>query len=162
VILETSRLTLREAEHPDAFALAAYQSDPRYLEHYPEPPDAARIVELARRWASDSPRLNHQFVATLGAQGPVIGCAGLRQAGHLPGVAEVGVELNPEYWGAGYAREVLSRLIEFARNDFELNQLLALTAPTNRRAHDLLLRLGFSVVPSPHHEGRFQLALATA
>ena len=89
--------------------------------------------------------------------------AGVRiQAGHPPGEAEVGVELNPEYWGAGYAREVLSRLIEFARDDLELNQLSALTAPTNRRAHDLLRRLGFSAVPSPRHEGRFQLALAAA
>lgn len=65
MILASSRLTLREAESRDVGELAGYQRDPRYLEaraanrveHGTEPLDAARIVELARQWASERPRL---------------------------------------------------------------------------------------------------------
>lgn len=92
----------------------------------------------------------------------MIGCAGLRQAGHPPGEAEIGIELHPDHWGFGYALEALSRLVEFARDDLALTRLSALTTPTNRRAHRLLQRLGFSPVSPLHPEARFELGLAAA
>ena len=160
--LPTSRLILREAEPRDALALAAYQSETRYLEHYPEPPDAERIVQLARRWATDSPRLNYQLIITLGRGGPVIGCAGLRQAGYPSGRAEVGIELDPDHWGVGHAREALSALIEFARGEVGVVQLFALTTPTNVRARRLFQSMGFVPATPRDQELRFQLTLATA
>ena len=160
--LATSRLILREAEPSDAHALAAYQSDARYLEHYPEPTDADRIVQMARRWATDSPRLNYQFIITLGRGGPVIGCAGLRQAGYPSGGAEVGIELDPDHWGVGHAREALSALIEFARGEAGVVQLFALTTPTNVRAHRLVQSMGFLPAPPRDQEVCFQLSLDTA
>ena len=160
--LATSRLILREAEPDDAPALASYQSDPRYREHYPEIPDAQRIVQLARLWAIDSPRLNYQLIITLDPRGSIIGCAGLRQAGYPPREAEVGMELDPEYWGAGFAREALAALIEFARSKVGVRRLWALTTPTNVRAHRLVQGMGFSVAPSGAQEARFELTLAAA
>jgi len=157
VILATSRLVLREAQARDAPELAGHQRDCRYLEHYAEPPDAVHIVERARQWASERPRVNYQLIITLAVEGSVIGCGGLRQAGYPPGEAEIGIEVHPDYWGFGYAREALSRLIDFARDDLSLSQLSALTTPTNRRAHSLLQNMGFS---SRHRNGRFRLALA--
>jgi [ribosomal protein S5]-alanine N-acetyltransferase len=169
VELATSRLVLREAEPDDALALAAYQSDPRYREHYPESPgaqseilDAQRIVQLARLWATDLPRLNYQLIITLGPGGTVIGCAGLRQAGYPPGEAEVGIELDAEYWGAGYAREALVALVELARSQVGAQRLWALTAPTNVRAHRLVQGMGFSLAPPCAQEARFVLTLAAA
>ena len=44
VTLSTARLELREAKRSDVEALAAYQADPRYLEHYETPPDPGKIV----------------------------------------------------------------------------------------------------------------------
>ena len=160
--LATSRLILREAEPWDALALASYQSDPRYREHDLESPDSQRIVQLARLWAAESPRLNYQLIITLGPGATVIGCAGLRQAGYPAREAEVGIELDPEYWGAGYAREVLSGLIEFARSQVGAQRLYALTTPTNVRAHRLLQGMGFSRTPPCGQEVRFELRLAAA
>jgi [ribosomal protein S5]-alanine N-acetyltransferase len=162
VELATSRLILREAEPWDALALASYQGDPRYQEHYLESPDSQRIVQLARLWAAESPRLNYQLIITLGLGATVIGCAGLRQAGYPPREAEVGIELDPEYWGAGYAREALSALIEFARSQVGAQRLYALTTPTNVRAHRLLQAMGFSRTPPCGQEVRFELRLAAA
>ena len=160
--LATTRLTLREAAIDDACALATYQRNARYLEHYSGPPGADRIIQLARQWAAESPRLNYQLIVTLGTKGPVIGCAGLRQADHPPGEAEVGIELNPDHWGSGYAREALSKLIEFARKNLGLQRLIALTAPENHRAHQLVRSFGFSLDSSSDHETRFQLILGAA
>ena len=160
VILEASRLVLREAVASDVSALREYQRDPRYLEHYPQPPDPLQIVVRSTRWARESPRLNFQFVIARGASEPTIGCAGVRRAGAAPGEAEVGIELNPEYWGRGYATDTLERLIDFARQDLELVTLLASSSPTNRRAHELLRRVGFSRAPSARSVARFSLSLA--
>ncbi len=167
--LVTSRLILREARPDDALALASYQSDPRYRAHYPESPgaqseipDAQRIVQLARLWATDLPRLNYQLIITLGLGGTVIGCAGLRQAGYPHREAEVGIELDPEYWGAGYAREALATLIEFARSQVGAQRLWALTTPTDVRAHRLVQGMGFSLAPPCAQEVRFELRLAAA
>ena len=163
MLLATARLRLREAEPDDPVALEAYQADARYLEHYAQPPkSASELIQLARQWATESPRLNYQLIITLGTRGTVIGCGGLRQAGYPPGEAEIGIELNPDHWGHGYAGEVLLALIRFARDELQLGHLYALTTPTNLSAQRLVRRLGFLPAP-PHGEGfRFQLPLAGA
>ncbi len=147
--LSTPRLVLREAVPEDAAALESYQRDPRYLEHYVERPDAAAIVEAAISWQSAKPRLNHQFIVEL--EGGAIGCAGLRQASQPTGHAEVGIELDPRHWGAGYAEETLRRLIRFARDDLGLVHLHARTAPGNGRAIRLMERSGFRIATSGQH-----------
>src|SRR5262245_14851590 len=154
---------LREARPSDASQLAAYQRDPRYLEHYSEPPVAAEeIVRLACQWATVSPRLNYQLIVSLGTDGRVLGSVGLRQAGYPAGEAELGVELNPLHWGGGFASEALSELIRFARRDLSLRRLWASTSPGNRRALRLLERLGFSPEPHSGPPARFKLTLTAA
>ena len=155
--LKTPRLSLREAEIEDVAALAPYQRDPRYLEHYLEVPDAGAIVADAISWQAASPRLNYQFIVEL--DGAAIGCAGLRQAGQPPGYAEVGVEIDPRHWGVGYAEELLGRLIRFARDELRLTHLRAETTMTNRRAIRLVERLGFRVVSSGGDAVSLELAL---
>ena len=161
-MLSTPRLVLREAEPHDATLLAVYQSDPRYLEHYEDPADALSIVETSRRWAVEHPRVNYQLIVILNSCSSVIGCAGLRKAGHPSGEAAIGIELHPDQWGHGYGHEALSRLIEFGRNDLELEHIWAITRPTNQRACRLLHNLGFSPVSSVRQETRFRLSVAAA
>jgi len=151
----TSRLVLRDAEAGDAVAVAAYQSDPRYLEHYTERPDAELIIRTAREWAAESPRRNFQLVVTLLDGGRVIGCAGVRQAGHSSGEAGLGIELDPGHWGFGYAREALCALIEFARGELGVSRIIAETTATNVRAHRLVAGLGFAPLPAPAGVTRF-------
>jgi len=156
--LKTSRLVLREARPQDVAALAAYQKSPRYLEHYRLPPDPARIIEEAMQWAAETPRENFQFMLSL-ADGPAIGCAGLRQRGCGPGEAEVGIELDPERWGSGLAHEALSALFSFASRELSLSSLTATTAASNQRAQRLLLGLGFAPEPAGDGELAFRLRL---
>lgn len=158
--LSTPRLVLREAVPEDATTLESYQRDPRYLEHYAETPDATAIVAAAISWQSATPRLNYQFIVELERE--AIGCAGLRQAGHSPRHADVGIELDPRRWGAGYAGEVLRRLLRFARDDLGLAHVHARTAPGNRRAIRLMEALGFRMTGSDLQAADFVLALDDA
>lgn len=150
--LSTARLTLREARVDDAVPMAAYQSDPRYLEHYAERSDASQIIAQLRAWAAAEPRENFQFIVTLrseiDAAHPVIGCAGLRTAGQPAGTAEYGLELDPDHWGRGFAREVLQALIVLGRDDLGLQVLEGRTRSSNARALRLVAQLGFSQVSS--------------
>ena len=162
MLLATSRLTLREATAHDAREIAGYQRDPRYLEHYPVAPDAERITQLSREWASESPRLNFQLIVTLSEGGLVIGCAGLRQKGQRRGEAEIGIEFNPHYWGAGYAKEAITKLIEFAREDLGIHRLIAVTTSENTRAESLVRSFGFLQDSSANGEVRYHLAVVSA
>jgi ribosomal-protein-alanine N-acetyltransferase len=148
LILVTPRLALRDARLDDVTELAAYQRDPLYLEHYGDRVDADEIIRLASQWAAESPRLNYQLIVTLAANGTVVGCTGLRQAGYPSGEAEVGIELSPLHWGTGYASESLAELIRFGRHELGLARFWAITSPANHRAHRLLERMGFSPEPS--------------
>lgn len=114
--LFTQRLELREAEDSDIAHLSAYQADLRYLQHYKLAPDAAVIIAKARSWAVETPRSNFQFFVTLAGESSAIGCAGVRGRGYSPLEAEIGIELSPDYWGRGYASEVLRELITFSES----------------------------------------------
>lgn len=144
--LSTERLRLRDAVRADAAALAAYQRDARYLSSYASPPDAARIVEQAIRWAEEHPRLDYQLIVERRGDGPPIGCAGLRRSGFPRGRAEIGIELAPDHWGVGYATEALSALIAFGVEHLAVEHLSAETRATNAAAVRLLHALHFTRV----------------
>ncbi len=79
-------------------------------------PGARQIIASAIGWAQAKVRLNYQLIITLTDQADVIGCAGLRTLGYPEGEAEVGIEIDPENWGRGYASEALACLIELAHS----------------------------------------------
>lgn len=143
VLLKTARLVLRELRLEDEAALARYQADPRYLEHYVQPPDARAIVAAAVSWAGQSPRQNYQLAIAWSEASEPIGCIGLRCLGQASGTAEFGCELDPALWGRGLANEAASTLLDFGFGDLDLIRVVASTAPGNRRVHALLTKLHF-------------------
>ena len=146
--LNTDRLFLREATESDIASLRAYQSDGRYLEHYEKRPDASSIIQQALGWANESPRENYQYIVELDSS-EVIGCAGLRTKGCESRTGEIGIEIDPNHWGNGFAHEVLEVLIESAKS-LELRILRAETNRKNIRAQNLMRSHSFSIV---EHKG---------
>jgi len=142
LLIRTKRLCLRDPVESDVFGLASYQSDLRYLEHYLESPDSKLIIALAIEWASEKPRKNYQLIVSLKNESEVIGCAGLRTSNCAVGEAEVGIELNPDHWGNGYAAEGLAGIIDLARSK-DIRRLLAITKEKNIRAIALTRAAGF-------------------
>jgi RimJ/RimL family protein N-acetyltransferase len=58
--------------------------------------------------------------------------------------AEMGYALGRPYWGAGYMREALQRLMHYAFTDLNLNRLEASIDPRNLASARTLERLGFA------------------
>jgi ribosomal-protein-alanine N-acetyltransferase len=142
VHLKSTRLELREAKTSDTDALIEYQYDPRYLEHYDSKPDARMIISQAQEWASQSPRQNYQFVITLIGSPTAIGCAGVRSNNYPRNEGELGIELNPKFWGVGFATEAMRSLTKFARS-LGLTKLHAITKKSNIGAQSLVESEGF-------------------
>jgi len=58
--------------------------------------------------------------------------------------AEIGYELNDNYWKIGYVFEAISEIISFGFSKLELNRIEALVYPENINSHSSLAKLGFS------------------
>jgi ribosomal-protein-alanine N-acetyltransferase len=144
----------------DSAALARYQGDARYLEHYRQPPDARAIVDSAIAWSAQVPRRNYQLAIARSERDLAIGCIGLRCLDQPEGLAEFGCELDPELWGYGLTGEAATTLIDFGRRELRLKTVVARCAPANVRVHRLLVRLGFVRESSEATELRYALRLA--
>lgn len=142
--LYSKRLKLREARLSDVDDLAMYQSDSRYLEHYETVPNAVELIVQFIAWSEETPRANYQFIITLLNSDRAIGSAGLRTQNYIEKTAELGIELDPDYWGERYASEVLACLIEFAKSQ-ELTHLVAVTKQSNTIAQALVVSAGFTL-----------------
>jgi [ribosomal protein S5]-alanine N-acetyltransferase len=143
--LHTQRLVLREFRRADVDTVFRYQSRPEYLEHYgraaPTREDVSSFVAMLCRWAEESPRTKVQLAITL--EDRVIGTCGVRQDSPDANDAELGCELDPQFWGHGYAREACRAILVFGFETLGLETILARTLPANHRAIRLAEDLGF-------------------
>ena len=59
------------------------------------------------------------------------------------GIAEVEYMVLPEYWGKGFATEMVNCLIEYAKQNPAINKLNGLIDPTNSQSKNVLTKNGF-------------------
>jgi RimJ/RimL family protein N-acetyltransferase len=146
--LGTPRLVLREFALDDVDRMHAWQSDSRYLDHYPWDRtwrhEAKSLVELFCRWQSEVPRWRWQWAIELQNSGLLVGSAGVRRIDPGSTAADVGYELDPDYWGNGYATEAMRRVVTFGFDDLGLEDLSARVVRGNHRSVRVLERLGFT------------------
>ena len=147
--LRTRRLLLREFSPSDVMTLSVYQGAPSYREHDAARADAETIVGQAMLWSEEQPRRNYQFAIAESETSLAIGAIGLRGTDHALGEAEFGCELDPAYWGRGYAREAAVTLLGFGFRVLKLRRVIAVCAIANSRVHHLLESLGFTREPNP-------------
>ena len=146
MILTTKRLLLREFEEEDWQAVLAYQSDPRYLRYYPwthrSEQDVRAFVGVFLVRRKEEPRTTFQFAITLAPHGQLIGNAGIRM--HTPDAreADLGYELDPRYWGRGYATEAASALLAFGFRELKLHRIWAQCIAENTASAHVLAKIG--------------------
>ncbi|HXH22493.1 MAG TPA: GNAT family protein [Dehalococcoidia bacterium] len=152
--LETERLLLREFVDADWEAVAAYQQEERYWRYYERPQTGgAGRRELVRAFVAQQaqqPRRGYQLAIILKEQQRLIGNAGVRirrlvdfGSPEASFEADIGYELDPAYWGRGYATEAARRLVEFAFRDLGVHRLWAYVLVENEPSWRVLERLGF-------------------
>lgn len=117
VLLTTDRLILREFTENDWQATLAYQSDPRYLRFYPwthrTEPEVRDFVNLFVDQQGEQPRRKFQLALTQNSDGRLIGSGGIRVHNAEERQANIGYELDPHFWGNGFATEAVDELLRF-------------------------------------------------
>lgn len=56
--------------------------------------------------------------------------------------AEIKYALKRDYWGAGFATEVVRALLDYAKKTFGLNSIIATVAPDNLASQRVLVKSG--------------------
>jgi RimJ/RimL family protein N-acetyltransferase len=130
MIIRTERLLLREYTDQDWPSVLAYQSDPRYLRYYPwTERNETSVKELLGQflaWQADMPRDFFQLAITLPEEeGRLIGSCGVRVNNRPRREGNIGYELDPVYWGHGYATEAARAMLTYGFDSLGLHRIWA-------------------------------------
>ncbi|MDX1414770.1 MAG: GNAT family N-acetyltransferase [Candidatus Promineifilaceae bacterium] len=146
MILTTGRLCLREFEDRDWERVIAYQSNPLYLRYYHwtkrSEADVQAFVQMFLDAQQERPRRTFQLAVTLRHSGLLIGNCGIRINNPSLREANIGYELDNEYWGNGYATEAARAILEFGFQELRLRRVWANTLAVNKGSARVLEKLG--------------------
>ncbi len=70
---------------------------------------------------------------------------------------EISYELHPDFWGMGYGTEVVTKGIEYAFAELDINELYAETQERNTKSVQLLEKLGMRIVAEVERFGEQQI-----
>lgn len=144
----TKRFFLRDFIQEDEPSFFAYRADPRYAE-FCAPEELTsnytrELLILFHQWAIEHPRRNYQLAIASRQTSELLGCCGLRLENHNSAVAELGIELAPQFWSRyAYAIEVGQALIDFGLRKLGLQEIRGVTVSANMRVARLAHRYGF-------------------
>jgi ribosomal-protein-alanine N-acetyltransferase len=149
VRLETERLILREITESDWPDVLAYQNDPRYLRYYPwtqrTEGDVQAFVKMLVANQYEQPRTKFQFAITLKSDNHLIGNVGVRLRQPLSAgahEADIGYELNPQFWRQGYATEAARAILKLGFTELGVHRISAECNAENSRSRHVLEKLG--------------------
>lgn len=144
--IETKRLILREFREDDWLAMAAYWSDARYQRLYPELVDSEGAVrDLVGTFLAgqvEQPRVRWQLAVVSQEDDRLIGNCGIRVNEIELAEGNIGYELNPDYWGRGYATEAARAIVGFGFSELGLHRVCAECVADNTASAHVLEKLG--------------------
>jgi RimJ/RimL family protein N-acetyltransferase len=148
-VLETERLTLREATEDDAPFVLELLNSRGFIEGIAD--RGVRTLEQARDYIRErmvAQYREHGFgmwVATPKDESAPVGLAGLVKRDVLPHV-DVGYAFLERAWGRGYAQEAAAAVLRHAREALGLQTVVAITSPDNRASQRVLEKIGLRFV----------------
>lgn len=146
MILETKRLILRDFEASDWPAVLAYQSDPLYLRYYHwtgrTEAEVQEFVQMFLDQQQARPRLKFQLAAVLKAENKLIGNCGIRVNDPDLREANIGYELNSQYWNQGYATEAATTILRFGFEELGMHRVWSWCVADNIGSARVLEKLG--------------------
>jgi RimJ/RimL family protein N-acetyltransferase len=146
LVLSTERLILRDFIKSDWEAVLAYQQDPLYL-RYNEwtsrtPDEVQAFVQMFLDHRKQEPRIKFQFAVTLKQNGRLIGNCGVRRDSAETHEADIGYELDPRFWGKGYATEAARAVLHFGFTQLNVHRVTAWCVAENTASAHVLEKLG--------------------
>ena len=150
--LETERLRLRLFTLADVAIMYQLSTDPDVIKYADTP---VKDMDEARQRLEDGPLYDYEkygygrFAVELKETGKVIGFCGIK---YLPEInlPEVGYRYLPQHWGKGIGTEAAKVCVEFARDDLNIEKLIALIIPENIGSIRVAEKLGMTKGPMIH------------
>ncbi|WP_379140815.1 GNAT family N-acetyltransferase [Paenibacillus sp. sgz500992] len=145
-VLETDRLRLREITAEDAEGIFACFSSSEVMRYYGQEPlttlaQAGEYVDFFADSFRDK-RGIRWGIELKGSKG-LIGTIGFNAWSPKHQRAEIGYELNPDFWRKGYAAEAVSRVLAYGFERMELTRIGAVVFTGNEVSKALLVKQGF-------------------
>lgn len=159
VVIETSRLRLRELESGDAGFILELVNDPAWLRFIGD--RNVRTLDDARGYIDNGPRASYAshgfglWLVERSHDGERLGLCGLIKRDTLEDV-DIGFAFLPRHAGQGYAVEAASATLRLARDTLQLTRLVAIVSPDNEASIRLLGKLGlvFERTLDPSADGK--------
>ncbi|KST66459.1 GNAT family N-acetyltransferase [Mastigocoleus testarum] len=146
MILETERLLLREFVKSDIQEVLTYQSDPLYLRYYPwvqrTEKDVRDFIETFIIQQSHQPRTKFQLAIILKTENRLIGNCGIRINDIQQKEANIGYELNSQYWRNGYATEAAKTILQFGFQELQMHRIWSWCVAENTASARVLEKIG--------------------
>jgi len=144
--LETERLLLIEFVKSDSEELFKMRSDERVLKYldrdlHKSVTESELMIEGMIKSYNSKEGIN--WIIRKKNTLDVIGYIGYWRMKKEDVRAEIGYAMKPEFWGNGYMKEALSKVIDFGFNQFCLHSIEANVNPENANSIKLLEKLGF-------------------
>ncbi|NLR61627.1 GNAT family N-acetyltransferase [Chitinophaga polysaccharea] len=146
--LSTPRFQLRALALIDTSDVFSLRSDPRVNQFLDRPiatteADALQFIEMIQGGIANNKWI--YWVITSKNDDRLIGTIGLWHIVPELGEAEIGYELQADYFGKGIMQEVLPEVIRYAQEQLQLKRIAALPAIGNERSIKLLERNRFTI-----------------
>jgi len=141
--INTHRLTLRPPQHKDLDAIAAMWGDFEGGKYMPDPyyKSGKEIAEILE----DSPECPvYYFVATFAGSDEIVATCSLGFENENSEKWSIGYNVRKDYWGNGYAVEMVNALISLARS-LNINVIIAPVAKENKNSNRVMEKCGFCI-----------------
>ena len=154
-ILSSSRLTLRDIRLSDAREILAMRANGRVNQFIPRPTmqteeEAVALIEKTNEAYKN--RIAIGWAGVLRENEAIVGTCGFNSIDAYNLRAEIGGELDVNYWGKNIALEAVSLIVQFGLETMNLHTIEAKVSPNNRGAIYLMEQFGF--VKEAHFKDR--------
>jgi len=157
---KSERLLIRPTLKEDAELIYKLMNTPKFIKFVGD--REINSIQDAEKYIQTKmlPQLNalgySSYTIITKADGAKIGTCGLYNRDGVDGI-DIGFGLLPQYEGLGYAYESAHRLLKAAFEEFEIDEIKAITSKENISSQRLLEKLGLKMIgttklPNEDHE----------
>src|SRR5947207_2634364 len=148
----TSRLLLRHWQSSDLEPFAAMNADPRVMEYFQRTLSREESAHSIKKIQAGFEQHGFGWWAVeITGVAPFAGFVGLSVPSfqtHFTPCVETGWRFAFEYWNQGYATEAARGVLAFGFQTLRLPEVVAFTAPSNRRSRRVMEKLGMTYDPA--------------
>ncbi len=147
-IIETKRCILRPANINDAQDIFEYYKEEKVVKYLPfkkheNIEDTKRFIESFFIKHYKNNEVGH-YVILYKDNKKVIGNIGFNNLKKKSKYGEIGICINPYYWGKGITEELLTEIIKLGFDDLGLSKIVAITFKDNKYSRKSLEEFGFN------------------